>query len=306
MIFSAKNVKLRLTTDATDDIHLLANQCTLNIQTSLEAKYDAGSRHSIDYRASNGIGSRLNFSHYLEGDNVNTVKNLLTTQGELIGDDGRSNEGKVVQGSFGGMEFVSGYLTSYSIQFSPNSPVIANSEIVFFDDLNGAFEQTEETADKDEILNCKNIIFGNSSSSDVGVIDNFIGATYNYTSEINPVYHAGSTVPERIYFGRKTVSMNIDIDNPTGTLPYNGASAKFNINLTKHNSPTPVESFVCFGRIQSRTVGASVGGRVTHQIGIVSNTPRGGNTRVLGITPTDRPRLISKAIPGIPTPRLSE
>ena len=100
--------------------------------------------------------------------------------------------------------------------------------------------------------------------------------------------------------------MNIDIDNPTGTLPYNGASAKFNINLTKHYSPTPVESFVCFGRIQSRTVGASVGGRVTHQIGIVSNTPRGGNTRVLGITPTDRPRLISKAIPGIPTPRLSE
>ena len=291
MIFSAKNVKLRLNT-----VDILANQCTLSIQAGLDPRYDAGSRHSRDYYAQNGIGSRLNFSHYLTG-SLDDIKKLVSTQGEMIGDDGMSNEGQIVSGSFGGMVFTSGYLSSYSIQFTPNSPVVANSEVVFFDDLTGRFVQTEEAAPKEEILNCKNITFANSSSSEMGEINDFITANYNYTSEINPVYLAGATVPERIYFGRKNVSMGIDVDNPTGYVPYDGITANFAFNMAKHNSSIPVERFSCYGRLQSRTVQASVGGRVTHQLGIVTHNPHLTH-RVFGIRPVGRP--VTSDVVGVP------
>ena len=74
----------------------------------------------------------------------------------------------------------SGYLRSYDINFQPNQPVVANSTIVFFDDLSGDFVQTEELVPKEKVLNCKNIEVQNASSSDVGEINDFINMSYSY------------------------------------------------------------------------------------------------------------------------------
>jgi hypothetical protein len=125
MIFAAKNIKVSL-----NKVDILATQCSLDIATSIDPKYDAGQRHSKNYVASNGVGSTISFSHYLTGD-LDTIKNFIGSQGELIGRDGRSNQGQIITGSFGGLTFTSGYLQSYSIEFEPNSPVIANSTVVF-------------------------------------------------------------------------------------------------------------------------------------------------------------------------------
>lgn len=282
MIFAAKNIKLSL-----NEVDILATQCSLDIATSIDPKYDAGQRHSKNYVASNGVGSTISFSHYLTGD-LDTIKNFIGSQGELRGRDGRSNQGQIITGSFGGLTFTSGYLQSYSIEFEPNSPVIANSTLVFFDDLQGEFVQTEEDIPKEEILNCKNITFVNTSSSELGEINDFLNASYNYTSEINPVYSAGNTVPDRIYFGKKSVSMGIQVDNPTGYMPYNGITANFKINLSKHNDSTNVENFTCFGTLQSRAMQASVGSRVSHQLAIVTNNHT-SETKILGIKSTARP-----------------
>ena len=282
MIFAAKNIKLRL-----NEVDILATQCSLDIANAIDPRYDAGQRHSRNYFANDGVGSTLTFSHYLTGD-LEKIKTFIGNQGELRGNDGRSNQGQFITGSFGGLTFTSGYLQSYTIEFSPNSPVVANSTVVFFDDLEGEFTQTEEDIPQEEILNCKNISIVNTSATEIGEINDFLNASYSYTSEINPVYEAGQTVPNRIYFGRKSVAMGIQVDNPTGYMPYNGITAKFKINLTKHNSSTNVENFVCFGRLQSRAMQASVGSKVSHQLAIVTHNHT-SETNVAGIAARPRP-----------------
>ena len=282
MIFAAKNIKLSL-----NEVDILATQCSLDIANAIDPRYDAGQRHSRNYFASDGVGSTLTFSHFLTGD-LDKIKTFISSQGELRGSDRRSNQGQIITGSFGGLTFTSGYLQSYSIEFSPNSPVVANSTVVFFDDLEGEFTQTEDHIPQEEVLNCKNISIINTSATEIGQINDFLSASYNYTSEINPVYQAGQTVPERIYFGKKSVTMGIRVDNPTGYLPYNGITAQFKINLTKHNSSTNVENFLCFGTLQSRAMQASVGNSVSHQLAIVSHNHT-NETNVLGIVATERP-----------------
>ncbi len=282
MIFAAKNIKLSL-----NEVDILATQCSLDIANAIDPRYDAGQRHSRNYFANDGVGSTLTFSHFLTGD-LDKIKTFISSQGELRGSDRRSNQGQIITGSFGGLTFTSGYLQSYSIEFSPNSPVVANSTVVFFDDLEGEFTQTEDHIPQEEILNCKNISIINTSATEIGQINDFLSASYNYTSEINPVYQAGQTVPERIYFGKKSVTMGIRVDNPTGYLPYNGITAQFKINLTKHNSSTNVENFLCFGTLQSRAMQASVGNSVSHQLAIVSHNHT-NETNVLGIAATKRP-----------------
>ena len=282
MIFAAKNIKLSL-----NEVDILATQCSLDIANTIDPRYDAGQRHSRNYFANDGVGSTLTFSHFLTGD-LDKIKTFISSQGELRGSDRRSNQGQIITGSFGGLTFTSGYLQSYSIEFSPNSPVVANSTVVFFDDLEGEFTQTEDHIPQEEVLNCKNISIINTSATEIGQINDFLSASYNYTSEINPVYQAGQTVPERIYFGKKSVTMGIRVDNPTGYLPYNGITAQFKINLTKHNSSTNVENFLCFGTLQSRAMQASVGNSVSHQLAIVSHNHT-NETNVLGIVATERP-----------------
>ena len=282
MIFAAKNIKLSL-----NEVDILATQCSLDLATSIDPRYDAGERHSRNYFASNGMGSTLSFSHYLTGD-LDKIKTFIGGQGELRGSDDRSNEGSIITGSFGGLTFTSGYLASYTLQFSPNSPVVANSTVVFFDDLDGGFTQTEEEIPKEQILNCKNITFENTSAVKIGEINDFLEATYSYTSEINPVYSAGRTVPDRIYFGKKSVAMGIQVDNPTGYMPYNGIEGNFKINLSKHGSSTNVENFTCFGTLQSRAMQASVGSKVSHQLAIITHNHT-QTTNVLGIKSTARP-----------------
>lgn len=282
MIFSSKNTKLSL-----NDLNIIADQCSLDIQASIDPRYDAGQRHSRNYFANAGIGSTLTFSHYLTG-NLDNIKAFITTQGEKIAGN-RSNEGVPVSGSFGGMVFKSGYLRSYDINFQPNQPVVANSTIVFFDDLSGDFVQTEEVVPKEKVLNCKNIEVQNASSSDVGEINDFINMSYSYSSEINPVYSAGKTVPDRIYFGKKNVSMGLEVDNPTGHVPFSGADSKFTIKLFNYSDTNSQESFSCFGALQSRSIRTSVDNKVSHQLSIVSNATAIGTLVAATITPIARP-----------------
>ena len=284
MIFAAKNTKLKL-----NEVDILASQCTLDVATSINPRYDAGDRHTRTYFADNGLGSSLTFTHYLTG-SLDKIKTFISERGELIGSDNRSNEGQIISGSFGGLTFTSGYLASYTIRFEPNRPVTANSTVVFYDDLDGEFTQNIEPVEEESILNCKNITFENTSTEEIGEINDFISASYNYTSDVRPVYSAGNTVPDRISFGRKSVAMGIQVDNPTGYLHYNGITANFKINLSNHEGNESVENFTCFGTLQSRAIQARAGDRVNHQLAVVSHKHT-VLAKIFGITPTTRPDI---------------
>ena len=44
----------------------------------------------------------------------------------------------------------------------------------------------------------------------------FIAGTYNYSCDVKPVYLMSETKPSNVSFGEKVVSINFEIDNPTG------------------------------------------------------------------------------------------
>ena len=71
MIFAAKNTKLKL-----NEVDILASQCTLDVATSINPRYDAGDRHTRTYFADNGLGSSLTFTHYLTG-SLDKIKTFI-------------------------------------------------------------------------------------------------------------------------------------------------------------------------------------------------------------------------------------
>ena len=266
MLYSASNAKLKINGN-----EILASNASLSLGASLNPQYriaGESTRNTAIYTPTNGIGGQLNFSYFITGKDY--FKTFITGQGET------GNMGEVISGNFGGLNFDSGYLTSYSANFSPNSSSVANVSVAFFDQLNGVFSPTETQApDSTQILNLRSaIIEGEFASDSEGSVDNFIGGSYNYTSQVRPVYLMGETKPSSVAYGEKVVNMNFEIDSPTGYLPVSGTSAKIKVSLLPFISSDvafAVEDFVCSGLIQQRNIASAAGDYIKHSINIVQN-----------------------------------
>ena len=126
MFYSASNAKLKV-----NDEEILASNASLSLSAALQPNYLITQRNTRDYTPSNGVGGQLSFNYYLTGKDF--FKTFIRGQGE------KEKETTVISGNFGGLNFDSGYLTSYSVNFSPNSPASASATVSFFDDLKGNF-----------------------------------------------------------------------------------------------------------------------------------------------------------------------
>jgi hypothetical protein len=266
VLYSASNAKLKVNGN-----EIIASNASLSLGASLNPQYrmaGESTRNTAIYAPTNGIGGQLNFSYFITGKDY--LKTFITGQGET------GNMGEVISGNFGGLNFDSGYLTSYSANFGPNTSSVANVSISFFDQLNGVFSPTETQApDSTQILNLRSAIIEGEFASDAGGnVDNFIGGAYNYTSQVRPVYLMGETKPSAIAYGEKVVNMNFEIDSPTGYLPVSGTSAKIKVSLLPFISSDvafAVEDFVCSGLIQQRNIASAAGDYIKHSINIVQN-----------------------------------
>jgi len=227
VLYSASNAKLKI-----DDHEIMASTAQLSLNASMEPAYVAGARHSDVFKASNGIGGQLSFNYYLTG--TDYFKSFITGQGETK-DDGGEIIPNPISGNFGGLNFDSGYLTSYTVNFPPNSPAVASASVSFFDELKGTFvSESVAPADPIDVLNFSNAVI--SSSFEEDVVDNFIEGAFNYSSDVTPAYLIGETKPSRVSFGVKSVSMNFEVDNPTGNLPVSGSSAQVEVALKRFNN----------------------------------------------------------------------
>jgi len=227
MFYSASNAKLRV-----NGHEILAANAQLSLNANVEPAYVAGARHSDVFRASDGIGGQLSFTYYLTG--TDYFKSFVTGQGETK-DDGGEIIPNPISGNFGGLNFDSGYLTSYSVDFSPNAPAVATASVSFFDELKGEFVSAPSAPPlSTEVLNFSNAVI--SSTFEEDVVDNFVAGTFNYSSDVGPVYLIGETKPSRASFGVKTVNLNFEIDNLIGDLPISGSSAQIEVALKKFNN----------------------------------------------------------------------
>lgn len=260
MFYSASNAKLKV-----NDEEILASNASLSLSASLQPNYLITQRSTNKYVASNGVGGTLSFNYYLTGKDY--FKSFITGQGE------REKETTVISGNFGGLNFDSGYLTSYSVNFGPNAPASASATVTFFDELQGDFTSVEELApDISTVLNFRNAVVSNVGQVfESGSVENFVGGAYNYTAEVKPVYLINETKPSSVSFGPKNVNLNFEIDTPSGYLPYSGASAKISVDL-KNNQNNVVENFTCDGALQQRDIGSSVGDYIKQTINIIQGS----------------------------------
>ena len=225
MLYSANNAKLKINNE-----DILASNAELSLGASLSANYLMRDRHTSTFTSSDGIGGTLNFSFYLTGKDF--IKTFVTGQGEIP-----QNESQKISGNFGGLNFDSGYLTSYSVNFSPNSPASASASIAFFSDLKGEFSSTSSAPPADvDILNLSNAAVTSVGIGTTTEVNNFIAGTYNYNASVAPVYLMNETKPSSVSFGEKTISANFEIDNPTGSLPFAGSDAQIEVGLKKFDN----------------------------------------------------------------------
>jgi len=227
VFYSSSNAKLRV-----NDHEILASNARLSLTAAVEPNYVAGARHSQTFNASRGIEGRLDFDYYLTG--ADYFKLFITGQGE-VKDSSAEVVDDPISGNFGGLNFDSGYLTSYSVNFSPNSPAVASASVRFFDELKGTFVSAPSPPPSStEVLNFSNAVV--SSVFEEDEVDNFVEGTFNYDSNVEAVYLAGETKPSRVSFGVKSINMNFEIDNPTGNLPISGSEAQIEVALKKFNN----------------------------------------------------------------------
>tara|TARA_R110000824_G_scaffold78944_4_gene198966 strand:+ start:2783 stop:3634 length:852 start_codon:yes stop_codon:yes gene_type:complete len=260
VLYSASNAKLKINGN-----EIVASQAQLSLSTSLSPNYNLNQRNTSTHTPSKGIDGKLSFSYYYTGDDY--FKQFITGQGEVP-----FTGSMTMSGNFGGLWFESGYLTSYSVGFSPNSPVVANANVSFFSDLEGIYTgNTEEPSIQvAEILNFENATVVDNPVAPEQPIDNFIGGSFNYSCDVKPVYLMGEVVPSRVNYGVKTINTSFEIDGPTGELPVSGSKALVFVRL-RNESNVVKDGFICSGVVQQRNVGAAVGGYTKQVINIVQN-----------------------------------
>lgn len=258
MFYTANNSKIQINGN-----EILASDAQISLQANLQPSYTIQQRHTESFTPSNGIGGIFSFNYYLTG--VDYFKSFITGQGEMP-----LKNSQVISGNFGGLNFDSGYLTSYSVNFAANAPAVANASISFFDQLNGEFTPVSELAPEDkEILNFKNAIVSHyipiTNEPLSGSVEEFVAGTYNYQCDVQPVYLMNETKPSSVSFGPKTVNMNFETDNPTGYLPVSGNTARLSVDL-KNNNGQVVENFTCSGVLKERGLASAVGDYIKQTI----------------------------------------
>jgi len=203
------------------------------------------------------VGGTFNFSYTLTG--IDPIKEYIT------------NETSVISGNFGGLNFSSGYLRSYTLNCQPNKSVVANAEIVFFDELKGVFSPTYNLSNDQNILNFADITVSDPTNGNIGTISNIQQANLSFSSEINPLFLAGESDPQRISFGKKELSASIVTDNYSGDMPLSGRNAGITINFNHPKIPSLTESFTVSGTLFQRTLQTSAGELLTSNLSIRQN-----------------------------------
>lgn len=193
---------------------IVCNSISLNQETEIISPFLESESISINPVPTSPVSTRLNFSYYLTGKDY--LRDFIFTN--------RSNP---ISGFLGGLFFTQGYLESYSLNGVPNSPLNINATIRVCDELSGNLLTTvPKTIINGPVWHFSDSYFNNYSYSE-NVIDNVVNYSWNYKTEINPVYYQldsgiRAINPDFISFGPKEISCDISCDNENIPLRFSG------------------------------------------------------------------------------------
>ena len=233
MFFNYKNCAFSLS-----GIDILATNVNMSIDTKNSPVYNEDyKKNSYSYAPEDTTDTTFSISYYLTGKDF--VKEYL------LG----ANSEQGISGNFGGFYFNSGFITSYSIDGSPDSLAKADLELKVFEPIKGSF-QAATPSNKNEIvpLNFSNFYlsgYSNGSSFDSNGYS-FLSFRYQYQREITKYIREESSIfneSGRAYFGKRSQQINFVLDNYDMSLPASGVPCSFSLSLLTGSNPIDTLSF---------------------------------------------------------------
>lgn len=252
MYYNYKNVKILI-----NGSDIAVKNASLRESNSLSPVYLVGDRYTENYSPEDGIAGSLRLSYYLTGSDPFTPY--------------FNNETSLISGNFGGLYFTSGYLVNYSINGAPNSIPDISADIVFFDDLKGIFASQTNTAPALKILNFADVSVSDPTIGAYGTVSNVSNYSYSFSSEVEPKYFVGDSVPYAIHFGERQTEISFETDNLTGLLPYSGKNAGLQINFNHPELPSLSQVFKVNGVLTARNFEIGAGDMLKSVITVKEN-----------------------------------
>lgn len=257
MFHSFKNANIKL-----NNSDIAVSNAQIVSSASIAPVYIQGQKHTLNYNTNNAIVGNLKLLYYLTG--VDYVKTFI------------NNESPIAI-NFGGLTVNSGYLKNYSINCQPNSPVLANVDIVFFEEIGGAFNPSTPTSYSSDILNFSDVTLDTLGAYNQETLTSIVSINYNYSARVQPVYFAKDVLvnekifPDRIVFLEKEVVTDIKFDTLNGRLAFSGNQAGVKVSFTHPSQPLLSENFTCSGLVQTKVIESQAGELITNTISVIQN-----------------------------------
>jgi len=116
---------------------------------------------------------------------------------------------------------------------------------------------TQVSGEMDEVSN------DGVDGGDLGLV----GADYNFSSHIEPVYTVDNAMPREVRFLQKQTTVNMDIRNPDLKQTYNGNNMELQFRLMDSGSQV-MESFKVRGKLYSQNTTATVGQYISNSLSL--------------------------------------
>ena len=262
--FNYNNAKLQIGASTGNASPYFCESLGITLNSKVEPVYLTSDRVSFDYKSNGDIDGSLSFSYYLTGQDP--LREFMT------------NEKTSLSGDFAGLEFKSGYLTSYSFGFENYRPVLVNAQIQFYGGVQGSFQPTVERDGnvKNNFLNFSKCTI--TDFSGVVYSDSFLSnASYSFNSQIDPVYVTDEIYPREIRFGSKQTSIDFTNYNLKSGVSFSGEKGEISIQL-KDSGNNIKEQYKVRGILNSQSYDASVGSKITTKVSLkqesIDNAPQ--------------------------------
>jgi len=251
--YTYKNILIKLNNN-----YLICSDVQISTQANISPKHLSEERHSFDYAADSPVNGSLKLTYLLTGND------FLRS---FISDD------TTISGNFGGLYFNSGYLKSYSINGTPNSPINVNSEIVFFEPLGGTFNSSAPYSFTGHALNFSDATL-TTTAIGCEALGNVISCNYNYQSALEPNYYREdrnnlySVTPNDVRFGAKQITLDIVSDNLSGNSPLEGSNASISLNFNHPYVQNITDNLTLSGKIFQKNISTSSNNIIKNNISL--------------------------------------
>tara|TARA_A100001201_G_scaffold141344_2_gene136547 strand:- start:1031 stop:1828 length:798 start_codon:yes stop_codon:yes gene_type:complete len=238
------------------DQSIMAESAELGVEASLQPITNV-TGSVIRYAPSSPVKGTLSFSHYCTGAFHDFLNPLTAIE----------HTGEPLDGSLAGMTFSSGYIKSLSFSVSPFTPILFQSQM----DIYGELNSIDDNGDSDNLLrNERNVSHGLRTylaGTDLK-INKKVSFDYSVSCSRNPVVTVGNELPSRVTKEDVRINLSIAGEDVGDAIGITGNYAALNINVFDTYGDSPLAVFGCTGQVFNQNLAISEGGYIDGTISV--------------------------------------